>query len=92
LDGSPPQNSVETDSETALLLANIDSALRALGKTDNAEGAQKFLEHLELALHTYGSVKHLLPKLHLTANQRAPVERQLEALRAGILAHSSLPS
>jgi len=86
---SPPQSSAEIDSETALLLANIDSVRRVLERTDKADGVQRSFEHLELALHTYGSVKHLLPKLHLSADQRAPVERQLEALRAEILAHSA---
>jgi hypothetical protein len=82
-----PENSTATDSETALLLANIDSALRALLRTDR-EDVQKSLAGLEQALHTYGSVKHLLPKLNLTAGQRAPVEKQLQALRSEILAQS----
>ena len=89
MDGSPSQIPTEIDSETALLLANIDSALRGLEKADNTAGVRNSVENLEQALHIYGSVKHLLPKLHLTAEQRAPVEKQLQALRARILEHSA---
>jgi hypothetical protein len=85
------ETSTQTDSETALLLANIDSALRALEKSDGTEDGQESLERLELALHIYGSVKHLLPKLDLTADQQASVLKQLQALRAGILAHTPRP-
>jgi hypothetical protein len=90
LDDNPPQATIATtiDSETALLLANIDSALRSLEKAARAEDELKSLQSLELALHTYGSVKHLLPKLDLSAGQRAPVEEQLQRLRARIVAHS----
>jgi hypothetical protein len=90
LDDNPPQAAITTtiDSETAFLLANIDSALRGLEKAARAEDEPKSLENLELALHTYGSVKHLLPKLNLSAGQRAPVEEQLQKLRARIVAHS----
>jgi hypothetical protein len=76
------------DSETALLLANIESAARSLEKADQADDGQRSLSSLEMALHTYGSVKHLLPKLNLTPAQRAPVEKRLQMLRAQILAHS----
>lgn len=86
---SPSESPAESDSETGLLLANLDSALRALEKSDDAKAAPKSLQHLEQALYLYGSVKHLLPKLQLTADQRAPVERQLQELRAQILARSS---
>jgi len=40
---------------------------------------------LESALHTYGSVKHLLPKLNLGAQPRILVEAHLSALRACII-------
>jgi hypothetical protein len=90
LDDNPPQAAIATplDSETALLLANIDSAFRSLEKAARADDQLRSLENLELALHTYGSVKHLLPKLNLSAGQRAPVEEQLQKLRAQIVAHS----
>jgi hypothetical protein len=86
LDDNPPTDtSSEADSETALLLANIASALRSVEKAHPAEDKQESLGSLELALHTYGSVKHLLPKLNLNALQRAPVEKALQQLRAQIL-------
>jgi hypothetical protein len=91
LDGTLTDTSAEIDSEAALLLVNIDSALRSLGKSGSGEDpsartVQETLSRLEGALHTYGSVKHLLPKLNLTARHRAAVEAQLRALRARILA------
>jgi len=89
LDGNFPESSTDTDSETALLLANIESALRGLEKADRADDRQEILDSLELALHIYGSVKHLLPKLDLSPARRAPVEEQLQALRAQILAHNT---
>ncbi len=88
MDGTPPSILADSDPETALLLANLDSALRSLAKTVQGEETQKSLSRLELALQTYGTVKHLLPKLDLTARQREPVERLLQELRAQILAHS----
>jgi hypothetical protein len=89
LDGSPAEISIDSDPETGLLLANLDSALRNLAKTEAGENSPGSLSRLEQALQTYGSIKHLLPKLNLTARQRAPVETQLQALRAQILAHST---
>lgn len=88
MDDNIPKSStpVVTDSETALLLANIDSALRGLEKPFDPDD-EETLTRLELALYTYGSVKHLLPKLNLSPAQRAPVEAQLRTLRAQILAH-----
>ena len=85
MDDNPTECPTETDSETPLLLANIESALRGLEKADRSHDKLNSLASLELALHTYGSVKHLLPKLNLTARQRAPVEKQLQTLRALIL-------
>ena len=88
MDGSPAEISIDSDPETGLLLANLDSALRHLAKTKAGENSPGSLSRLEQALQTYGSIKHLLPKLNLTAARRAPVESQLQALRAQILAHS----
>jgi len=87
LDGTHSPPSVDTDSETEFLLANLDSALRRLPRVDALDAQRESLGNLELALHTYGSVKHLLPKLNLTAGQRALVEQQLQKLRAQILAY-----
>jgi hypothetical protein len=89
LDDNPPEASI--DPETALLLANIDSARRSLEKADAADDAQTSLSCLEAALHTYGSIKHLLPKLSLNAAQRVPVEEELRKLRDQILAHNLYP-
>ena len=88
MDDSPAENSIDSDPETALLLTNLESALRNLTKTDAREDTRQSFSRLEQALQTYGSIKHLLPKLNLTAGQRAPVEKQLQALRAQIVAHS----
>jgi hypothetical protein len=88
LDGNYPEPSTESDSETALLLADIDSALRMLEAMNEAEDeTQRSLSRLELALHTYGSVKHLLPKLNLSASRQALVAKRLQILRTQILAH-----
>jgi hypothetical protein len=92
LDDCHPQTQTDLDSETALLLANIEFALRTLEKqnpSDGREDLRKSLTRLELALQTYGSVKHLLPKLNLAAAQRATVEQQLQVQRRQILAHRS---
>jgi len=84
----PTEFSTDTDSETALLVANIESALRSLENMYLAESdGRGSLGTLELALSTYGSVKHLLPKLNLSAAQRATVEWHLQRLR-GEIAHS----
>jgi hypothetical protein len=88
LNESQPEPSMEIDPEAALLLANIDSALRGLRKVDGANDGNGSLASLEGAVHTYGSVKHLLPKLNLSSAQRVPVEEQLQKLRAAILAHN----
>jgi hypothetical protein len=77
----------DPDSEAALLVANLDSALHALEKSKGSHDPKGSLANLEMAVHTYGSVKHLLPKLNLSVGQRAPVEKQLQALRAQIVAH-----
>jgi hypothetical protein len=85
---NPPDLSTELDSESLLLVANVESALRNL---ENVNGdSERLLGALESALHTYGSVKHLLPKLGLNSTQRARVEEQLQALRARILAHNDM--
>ena len=83
-----PESPVGADSETALLLANIDSALRALKNASESGDPRRSLVSLEAALHTYGAVKHLLPKLNLSAAQRLPVETQLQKLRDEIVARS----
>ncbi len=88
MDGSPAEIPIDSDPETALLLANLDSALRNLATIEAGEDTPRSLSRLEQALQTYGSIKHLLPKLNLTAGRRAPVEKQLQVLRAQILAHS----
>jgi len=80
-----PNPRADADLEAALLLANIDSAVRSLDKADLETDQHKVVSRLELALHTYGSVKHLLPKLNFSAAQRAPIERLLHELRTRIL-------
>jgi hypothetical protein len=75
----------DADSEISLLLTNIDSAMRALAAARKRNDAAHLVHCLESALHTYGSVKHLLPKLSLSADQRVPVQTQLSALRAAII-------
>lgn len=87
MDGNQPHTSIDTDSETALLLVNLESAVRSLERAEEPGGTDKSLASLAAALHTYGSIKHLLPKLNLSAVQRAPVEQQLQKLRAKILVH-----
>ena len=83
--------STDSTAEAALLLANLESALRRLEQGCNgANGSAKSFTSLESALHTYGAVKHLLPKLDLSPQQRAPVEEQLQKLRARIVAQSAL--
>ncbi len=81
LDPPPPDPS----SELTLLLANIGTALRELDGARFARDSESAVRSLESALHTYGSVKHLLPKLSLTADQRTVVERQLALLRERIV-------
>jgi len=88
LNHHPPRSGNSRDTETILLLANVDSALRSLKKADGADKSQSVFASLEAALHTYGSVKHLLPKLNLSATQRVAVEEQLRKLRNEILAHN----
>ena len=73
-------------SELALLLANIGTALRELDGARFARDSQTAVRSMESALHTYGAVKHLLPKLNLTPAQRAVIERQLSLLREQIVA------
>jgi len=87
LDGTQSDFPSSPDSEIALLLTNIESAKRRLERVDAVEDPQRSLADLETALHTYGSVKHLVPKLNLSAAQRAAVENQLKLLRARIVAH-----
>ncbi len=73
------------NSELTLLLANISTALRELDGSRFARDSESAIRSMESALHTYGSVKHLLPKLNLTAEQRTVVERQLSLLRERIV-------
>ena len=91
MDDDPSPNSAHSEaSETSLLLANLDLAVRSLQQnTESTGGVKKSLLNLEQALHTYGTIKHLLPKLQLTAAERAPVETQLQRLRALIVATDS---
>jgi hypothetical protein len=71
--------------ELTLLLANIGTALRELDDARFARDSGSALRSMESALHTYGSVKHLLPKLNLSADQRSVAERQLSLLRERIV-------
>ncbi|HVO47529.1 MAG TPA: hypothetical protein VMT29_14475, partial [Steroidobacteraceae bacterium] len=64
----------DSESEVVLLVANVDSALRELVAARSSTDAARFTQVLDLALHTYGSVKHLLPKLSLNVEQRRLVE------------------
>jgi len=85
MDSSLPAISPEPSSEIDLLLANIASALRDVDDSRFARDSQQAVRSLESALHTYGSVKHLIPKLDLTADQRSVIERQLAMLRERIV-------
>jgi hypothetical protein len=75
----------ESSSELTLLLANIGTALRELDGARFARDSESALRSMESALHTYGSVKHLLPRLNLSAEQRTVAERQLSMLRERIV-------
>jgi hypothetical protein len=88
MDSDPPEIPTDLSSECSLLVAYINSALRNLERVNG--DSQRRLAALESAVHTYGSVKHLLPKLGLSGLQRSRVEEQLQALRARILAHNGL--
>jgi len=73
-------------SEASLLLANIDSALRELEGAERVTGSADTVRVLELALATYGSIKHLVPKLNLSQEQQMLVAQHLMLLRARIIA------
>jgi hypothetical protein len=75
----------DAGSEITLLLSNIESALHDLDRARGSPDTQTALRSLESALHTYGSIKHLLPKLGLHAEQRAVVEKRLAELRARLV-------
>ena len=79
----------DPDSEIQLLLTTLDSALRALSRPESRADSHNLLRTLENALHAYGSVKHLLPKLGLESEMRAPVEARLQQLRTAIVVLSS---
>jgi len=79
------ESSGDRESEVALLVANVDSALRELVAARSGTDGRHFTHLLDLALHTYGSVKHLLPKLNLNQEQRRLVELHLTLLRAEIM-------
>lgn len=82
-----PDYGIQPESEASLLLANIDSALRELESTRTAAGgAAETVRILESALATYGSIKHLVPKLKLSREQQSLVEQHLMLLRARIIA------
>jgi hypothetical protein len=81
-----PDYVTQPESEASLLLANIDSALRELEAAKRANGSADTVRVLERALSTYGSIKHLVPKLDLSRDQKALVEEHLQRLRAGIIA------
>lgn len=73
------------DPEASLLLANIDSALRELEASRREPGATDTVPVLERALSTYGSIKHLVPKLNLGREQQSLVEERLLLLRECIV-------
>ena len=77
---------IGADSDSLLLLADIDSALRGLDRAQSASDHSGSLRELQSAVQTYGSVKHLLMKLDLSAEQRSLVERKLTLLRSRIVA------
>jgi len=80
-----PAVAATADPEASLLLTNIDTAMRELASARDGNDDALLLHRLESALHTYGSVKHLLPKLNLGAQPRILVEAHLSALRACII-------
>ncbi len=72
--------------EATLLIANIEAALHDLDRAQRTLDTQSAQRSLESALDTYGSVKHLLPKLGLNAEQRSAVEKRLAELRTRLVA------
>ncbi|HUI61050.1 MAG TPA: hypothetical protein VLX90_12545 [Steroidobacteraceae bacterium] len=82
---TPTTPAEQPPSETALLLANIDAALRDLANSRGSGHVTDRAYGLDLALQTYGSIKHLLPKLTIEAAQRRLVEAHLALLRAEII-------
>lgn len=85
MDDNQPESTVEPDAEVTLLMANVDAALLELDRAQRAGNSDSSVRSLESALHTYGTVKHLLPKLQLGSGQRAAVEKKLAVLRARIV-------
>lgn len=85
MDKIPLESPPDASPEITLLLASIGSALRELENARWANDAPTAVRSLESALHTYGSVKHLLPKLNLDPEQRNVVGRQLSLLREQIV-------
>jgi len=75
-DMTPTHSTRVLDGETALLLGDIQHALRLLDQTSSAQDTHCF----HRALDTYFGVKDLLPKLALDPEQLAAVRERLEVL------------
>lgn len=67
--------------ETQLLLSVLDRALSRIALASSCQDPARALQYLSQALESYGSVKGLLPKLGLTAEQVSLVKEKLERVR-----------
>lgn len=67
--------------ETQLLLSVLDHALSRIALATSCREPAQASQYLSQALDSYGSVKGLLPKLGLTADQVTLVKERLERVR-----------
>lgn len=68
--------------ETQLLLSVLDRALSRIALAASCQDDEQASQYLSQALDSYGSVKGLLPKLGLTAEQVVLVQERLETVRS----------
>ena len=67
--------------ESQLLMWNIEHALSTLARATASGDPARITHALQQATDTYGSIRHLLPKIGLDALYVEEVEAQLERLR-----------
>jgi hypothetical protein len=67
--------------ETQLLLSVLDRAVSRIALATSCQDPERASQYLSQALDSYGSVKGLLPKLGLTADQVTLVRERLETVR-----------